>query len=172
MKLLLTALAALALTFTASAEDKKLEVGGNTFTVPAPWTEGQTGMMDKAALNHPVEGGAPLVAKFYEFPGAGGGVESNVKRWQGQFEGGKPTEKRENLKFGDVEVVLVTLDGTYLDGPPMSPNKTPKPDHTMLGAIIIKGDIGTFVKLAGPKADVAKISEGFKKMMLSPFPAK
>jgi hypothetical protein len=169
---LLTALAFATLTLTARAEDKKIDVGGNTFTVTAPWTEGKTGMMDKVALDYPVEGGTPMTAKFYEFPGAGGGVESNVKRWHSQFEGGKPAEKRENLKFGDVEVVLVTLDGTFLDGPAMSPNKTPRPDYTMLGAIIVKGDIGTFVKLAGPKAEVAKMADTFKKLVLSPFPAK
>lgn len=173
MKLLLTALALAALTLSAAAEDKKVTVGGFSFSAPAPWTEGTpTGMFDKAALNFPIEGGTALIAKFSEFPGGGGGIEPNVKRWIGQFEGGAPETKREDLKFGDTEVVLVTLSGTFLDGPPMSANKTPRPDFTMLGAILMGPEVATFVKLTGPKADVAKAAEAFKKLVTSPFPAK
>lgn len=173
MKLLLPALALLAFTVTASAEDKKVTVGGFTFTVPAPWTEGTpTGMFDKAALNYPIEGGTALIAKFSEFPGGAGGIEANVKRWIGQFEGGAPETKREDLKFGDTEVVLMTLTGTFLDGPPMSSNKTPRPDYTMLGAILMGPEVATFVKFTGPKADVAKAAEAFRKLVTSPFPAK
>ena len=173
MKRLPLLLAALFLACTASAEDKKITVGEFTFTVPAPWTEGTpTGMFDKAALNFPVEGGTPLIAKFSEFPGGGGGVEANVKRWIGQFEGGAPETKREDLKFGNTEVVILTLTGTFLDGPPMSAQKTPKPDHTMLGAILMGAERATFIKLTGPKADAAKAIEAFKKLATSPFPAK
>ncbi len=168
-----SALVALVLTLTAGAEDKTISVGGNTFKAVAPWTEGTpTGMFDKAALNYPIEGGTALIAKFSEFPGGAGGVEANVKRWIGQFEGGAPETKREDLKFGDTEVVLLTLSGTFLDGPPMSSQKTPRPNYTMLGAIIMKPETATFVKLTGPKADVAKAAEAFKKLVTSPFPAK
>lgn len=171
--LFLTTAVLTALTLFARAEDKVVSVGGNAFKAVAPWTEGTpTGMFDKAALNFPIEGGTALIAKFSEFPGGGGGVEPNVKRWIGQFEGGAPETKREDLKFGDVEVVLLSLTGTFLDGPPMSSNKTPRPDFTMLGGIIMKGDIATFVKLTGPKADVAKAAEAFKTLVTSPFPAK
>ena len=165
--------ALLALTFAAHAEDTKVAVGGNEFVAPAPWTSGTpTGMFDKAALNFPIEGGTPLIAKFSEFPGGGGGVDANVKRWASQFEGGAPETKREDLKFGEATVTFVTLSGTYLDGPMMSPTKTPRPDYTMLGAIIMKGDIGTFVKMTGPKADIAKAAEAYNKLVLSAFPAK
>jgi hypothetical protein len=173
MKFLLTAAALLAVTLSARAEDKTISVGGNTFKVPAPWTEGTpTGMFDKAALNYPIEGGTALIAKLSEFQGGAGGVEANVNRWVGQFEGGKPETKREDLKFGDTQVVLMTLSGTFLDGPPMSSQKTPRPDYTMLGAIIMNADTATFVKLTGPKADVAKAADAFKKLVTSPFPAK
>jgi hypothetical protein len=36
----------------------------------------------------------------------------------------------------------------------------------------MKGDIATFVKLTGPKADVAKATEAFKTLVTSAFPAK
>ncbi len=173
MKSILAAATLLALTLAANAEDKTITVGGNSFTAGTPWTEGTpTGMFDKAALNFPIDGGTALIAKFSEFPGGGGGIEPNVKRWIGQFEGGQPETKREDLKFGDAEVVLMTLTGTFLDGAPMSPTKTPRPGFTMLGAIIMKGDVATFVKLTGPKGDVAKAAEAFKKLVTSPFAAK
>jgi hypothetical protein len=175
MKPLFTAFAVLALSLTARAEDKKFTVGGNSFTAPAPWAEGgEKGMFDKVVISYPVEGGKPILAKFSEFPapGFGGGAEANLKRWVGQFEGGAPEMKREELKFGDVQVLLVTLNGTYLEGPMMSPNKTPRPDYTFLGAIITNAEYGTFVKFIGPKADVAKAADAFKKLVTSPFPAK
>jgi hypothetical protein len=177
MKLLLAATALLALTLTARAEDTKFTVGGNNFVAPAPFKEGgEAGMFDKFVLTYPVEGGKGILAKFSDFPAPayGGGVDGNLKRWSGQFGGGAPETKREDLKFGDVEVVLVTYNGTYLDGPPMADaaSKTPRPDYTFLGAIIINKDFGTFVKFIGPKADVAKAADAFKKLVLSPFPAK
>lgn len=172
-RLAFSTFAFLAFCFAVHGEDKKITVGEFTFTAPAPWTEGTpTGMFDKAALNYPVEGGTPVVAKFSEFPGGGGGIEPNVKRWIGQFEGGAPETKREDLKFGDVQVTLVTLTGTYLDGPMMSPTKTPRPDFTMLGAILMGKEVATFVKFTGPKADVAKAADAFKKLVTSPFPGK
>jgi hypothetical protein len=36
----------------------------------------------------------------------------------------------------------------------------------------MKADTATFVKLTGPKADVAKASDAFKKLVTSPFAAK
>ena len=173
MKLLLATLSLFGFALSCKAEDKKITVGEFTFTVPAPWTEGQpTGMFDKAALNYPGEGGTPVIAKFSEFPGGGGGVEANVKRWVGQFDGGSPEQKREDLTFGDVQVVLLTLTGTFLDGPPMSASKTPRPDYQMLGAILMGKEVATFIKFTGPKADVAKAADAFRKLAISPFPAK
>lgn len=167
----LAALVALSLFASAThAEDKSVTVGDFKFAVAAPWTEAQnTGMMTKAVLAHPVEGGTPLEAKFYYFgAGQGGSVEANVKRWVGQFEG-QPEIKQEDLDFGGTKVTLITLHGTYLDGPPFGGTKTPRPDYTMLGAILIGTDAPVFIKLTGPKAAVAASNEAFKKLVASPF---
>ena len=153
------------------AEDKKVSVGGLEFAVPAPWTQAQnTGMMTKAILNYPAEGGDPLVLKFYDFGGPSGGVEANVQRWISQFEG-TPEVKKDELTFGSTKVYFVTATGTYLDGMPGGP-KTPKPDSTLLGAILTSDDTNVFIKMAGPKAAIAKAQEDFKKMVTSPFAKK
>ncbi len=151
------------------AEDTKLTVGEFTFTVTAPWVQGQnTGMMTKAVLNHPVEGGTPLDAKFYDFGSASGGVEANIKRWIGQFEG-TPEVKKEELTLNGTNVVLLVATGTYLDGGPMSPTKTPRADYALYGAILEGKDSSVFIKLTGPKAEVAKAQESLKKIATSPF---
>lgn len=163
---------ALTLTATSSrAEDTKITVGDFSFTVSAPWKEGQnTGMMTKAVLNYPVEGGTALEAKFYHFgAGQGGDVESNVKRWISQFEG-TPDVKKEEVAVADgSKVTLLTITGTYLDGPPFGGTKTPRPDYSMLGAILVGKDSPVFIKLTGPKASTTAAQEPFKKLATSPF---
>jgi hypothetical protein len=150
------------------AEDKSLTVGGLKFTLTAPWTEAQnTGMMTKAILNYPVEGGSPMEAKFYDFGGPSGGVEANMARWTNSFES-PPEVKKEELTFGDTKVYLLSATGTYMDGMPGGA-KTPKADSTLLGAIIVTADSSVFIKLVGPKAAVAKAQPDFKKLVSSPF---
>lgn len=172
MKRLINTLAFLVLALAIRAEDAKLPIGQFTFTLATPWKQAEnTGMMTKAVLQFPIEGGTALEAKFYDFGGPSGGIEANVKRWITQFEG-TPDVKREDLEFSGTKVVLVTASGTYLDGGPMSPVKTPKPDHTLLGAVLEGADSSCFIKLTGPKADVSKALDAFKKLATSPFPAK
>lgn len=173
MKTLILALVSVLLFTAASskAEDAKITIGDFTFTVSAPWKEGQnTGMMTKAVLNYPVEGGTPLEAKFYNFgSGQGGDVESNVKRWVAQFEG-SPEVKKEEVTVGDgSKVTLLTITGTYLDGPPFGGTKTPRADYTLLGAILVGKDSPVFIKLTGPKSATSAAQESFKKLAISPF---
>ena len=168
---LLLAAAVLSLcSLTAVAEDAKVTVGDFTFTAVPPWAVAQnTGMMTKAILSHPIEGGPALEAKFYHFgSGQGGDVDANVQRWVGQFEG-TPDVKKEEVEVSGSKVVLVTITGTYLDGPPMGGSKTPRADYQMLGAILLGQDAPVFIKLTGPKATTAGIQEAYKKMALSPF---
>ncbi|MEY4484330.1 MAG: hypothetical protein RL693_1782, partial [Verrucomicrobiota bacterium] len=158
-------------TISSKAEDAKITVGDFSFTVSAPWKEGQnTGMMTKAVLNFPVEGGDPLDAKFYHFgSGQGGDVESNVKRWIAQFEGSPEVKKEEVAVADGSKVTLLTITGTYLDGPPFGGTKTPRPDYALLGAILVGKDSPVFIKLTGPKASTTAAQESFKKLATSPF---
>lgn len=164
----LPALALLVAATAVSAADEKLTIGQFDFVVSSPWKKAEnTGMMTKAVLTWPVEGAAPIEAKFYDFGGPSGGIDANIKRWVSQFEG-KPEVKQEELTFGGTKVVLLTASGTYLDGGPMSPTKTPRPDYTLCGAILAGDQSNIFIKMAGPKAAMARAQADFKKLATSP----
>jgi hypothetical protein len=153
------------------AEDGKLDIAGLSFKFAAPWASVEsTGMFRAGTLAAKVEGlEKPVEAVFYHFPGpgGGGGVEANVQRWLGQFQG-TPESKREEIDSGGKKITLVTATGTYNDGPPMGA-KTPKADYTLVAAIVPTEDSNVFVKLTGPRGAIAKLIEGFKKMVGSPF---
>lgn len=157
-------------TLSVSAEDT-LKVADLTFKTAAPWKVVPTSSSMRAGTVQISVDGAekPLEAVFYYFgAGQGGDTEANIARWLGQFEGA-PASKREELTVGDKKVALVIADGTYLDGPPFGGTKTPRPDYTLLGAIVPAGDANVFIKLTGPKADVAKAMDAFKALATSPF---
>jgi hypothetical protein len=173
MKRLFTLLALAALSTTAFAEDGKLPVAGLNFTYPASWASvPPTSPMRAGTLNITVEGAEkPLEAVFYYFgAGQGGDAKANVDRWLGQF-ASPPESKTEELDANGTKVTLVTATGTYNDGAMFGP-KTPKENYTLLGAIVPGSDAPVFIKLTGPKDAVAKISDAFKTMIKSPFPAK
>ncbi len=171
MKRAITLLAITALLALPAAADDTLKVASLTFKTPAPWkTVPTSSPMRAGTLHFPVEGSeAPLEAVFYYFgPGQGGDTEANIARWLGQFEGA-PESKREELAAGDKKVALVVAHGTYLDGPPFGGTKTPRPDYSLLGAIVPAADANVFIKLTGPKDAVAKVLEAFKTLATSPF---
>lgn len=166
--LALVLLATITTLVTTRAEDSKLTVGEFDFNVAAPWIKAQNaGMMTKAILQFPVEGGTPLDAKFYDFGGPSGGIDANIQRWIGQFEG-TPKVKKEELDFKGTKVILLTVTGTYMDGMPGGA-KTSKPNYTLLGAIITGAKSNIFIKFTGPMETVAKAHEDFKKLATSPF---
>ena len=173
MKRLLSLLALAALSSSALAEDAKLPAGGLTFTYPSTWTSvPPTSPMRAGTLNIPVEGAEkPLEVVFYYFgAGQGGDTKANIDRWLGQF-AAPPESKTEDLDANGTKVSLVTATGTYNDGAMFGP-KTPKENYTLLGAIVPGTDAPVFIKLTGPKDAVAKISDAFKALIKSPFPAK
>jgi hypothetical protein len=48
--------------------------------------------------------------------------------------------------------------------------KTPKENYTLLGAIVPTADgNNVFIKVTGPKDAIATLTEGFRKMITSPF---
>ena len=76
--------------------------------------------------------------------------------------------KREEVAAGDKKVTIVKANGTYMDGP-MFGQKTPKDGYTLLGAIVPAADANIFIKLTGPKDQIAKVAESFTKLVTSPF---
>lgn len=102
---------------------------------------------------------------------AGGDLESNVKRWSGQFKEA-PTPKRSEAKAAtDLKVTIVELEGTYagMSRPdPSAPPPDPKAGYALLAAIVqTEGADPYFFKLTGPKATVAAARPDFDKLVAS-----
>lgn len=173
--LTITAAAVLLAGFTTARADhhekETLEVGGLTFSFSEPWeAKEQPRAMSQGGITHPSEvEGAIIEADFYHFgAGQGGGVQANVQRWLGQFEGEVEAETA-TIEAGGLEITLVKASGTYMDGPPLG-QRVARPDYGLLGAIIDRPEEGSvFIKLTGPKDEVAELEESFKDLTLSAF---
>ena len=102
---------------------------------------------------------------------AGGDLDSNVKRWSGQFKEA-PEPKRTDVKAGkDLKVTLVELEGTYTGMASMAPDGAPpdpKAGYALLAAIVeVPGADPYFFKLTGPKSTVAAARPDFDKLVAS-----
>lgn len=102
---------------------------------------------------------------------AGGSVDDNIARWQGQFkqpEGGATENAAETAKkeINGVEVHFVDLSGTFIDRPgPMAP-ATDRPGYRMLGVIIVGDKVGQqFIKFYGPAKTVEENAKAFAEMI-------
>jgi hypothetical protein len=85
---------------------------------------------------------------------AGGSVDANITRWEGQFDG-SPKAKRSDKEVDGIKVAIVELSGTYKGGGPMMGGSAePKPDYMMLAAIAETSPQLYFFKLTGPKKTV------------------
>ncbi|MEJ6579435.1 MAG: hypothetical protein QNL33_18925 [Akkermansiaceae bacterium] len=147
------------------ADDAAMTVGNFTFKGGEAWLEAPVTPMVKAAVTHGKEG---PVLKFYHFgQGQGGGVAANLKRWKGQFQGeAKVTE--EEKTYGEQKVTIVTMTGTYMDGPPFG-EKVPTKGQALLGAVIPHPSGDVFLKMTGAEADITKAKADFIKLIESAF---
>ncbi len=92
---------------------------------------------------------------------AGGTVDMNVRRWQGQFEEleDKPVEE---IDVAGTKVSLVDLSGTFNEQRGMMGPVTKRPSYRMLAAIIPMPDGMLFVKGYGPEKTMAKYADDFR----------
>lgn len=150
--------------------DQALTAGGLRFPVTDGWSlKARPRAMSAGGLTFKTEGiPKGLDADFYHFgKGQGGSVAANIARWKGQFEG-QPKEI-EASKLGGGKIDFLHLEGTFLSGPPFG-KKTPLKDHAMLAAILENGAAGpVFVKMTGPKAEIAQAIVAFKALAESAF---
>jgi len=142
-----------------------------TFTPPAKWEKVETASpMRKAQfkVNDADKKNSAEVVFFHFGPGDGGGVQANVDRWFGQFEG--PREKigakSDEAKIGKHKVTFVRAEGTYLNGMPGG-SRTPQANSALRGAIIESDQGAVFVKMTGPAALVKSAEDDFRKMIES-----
>ena len=170
---------ALLLTPSASlrAEEDNITVSEFTFKFDKPWVRQQAVSSMRAGqflYDHADEKLADLELVIFFFgAGGGGGIQANIDRWLGQFEGA-PESKLEEKEMGGKKVTLLTAKGTFLEtmpgaGPFSGGPKTPKSDYTMLAAILPSEQGDVFLKVTGPTASVEAMREAFMKFTASPF---
>lgn len=157
-------------TFAADAPST-FKVSTFTFQRPASWEWVETtSQMRKAQLkvNDADKKNSCEVVFFHFGPSNGGGVQANVDRWFGQFEG--PREKlgakSEETKVGKHKVTFVQAEGTYLSGMPGG-TRTPQPNSALRGAIIESEEGDVFVKMTGPAALVKSSEKDFRALIES-----
>ena len=103
--------------------------------------------------------------------GATGGIEANIVRWIGQFDGlTRADAKIEKKTIQKTTVHIVELEGTYKDsmgGGPFAPGPVKKVEnHAMIGLIFeLEGGELVFVKMTGPKKTIAGEREAVMKMV-------
>jgi hypothetical protein len=112
----------------------------------------------------PGEAEPATITVFYFGPQGGGGVEANVKRWVGQFEGGEP--KRETKTVHGMKIHTVDVSGTYSAGM-AGGNQPPKEDQRMLGAIVESPAGLFFFKMVGPSTVVTANEAGWNEFVSS-----
>ncbi len=116
-----------------------------------------------------------IEADFYQFGiGQGGDTESNIKRWQGQFQpsadNSLPAAARETLKANGRDILLVTINGTFLGS--SFAKQQAKPDYSVIGCILADPGGTIFIKVIGSQKDITAAKEEIKSLASSPFVSK
>jgi hypothetical protein len=158
---------------TPSGEVRGEVLGELKLEVPTEWEKRPpANSMRVGEFILPGPGGDTTLAVF-RFPGGGGGVESNINRWKGQFvpPAGKSiddvttivTEERAPLKITRVDI-LGTNNAEVVPG---EGDRVNEPDSRML-AVIVEG-VGDpfFIKAAGRSATLDVWAPAFETAVKS-----
>lgn len=145
---------------------------GIAVTVPDGWQSQQPSSSMRVAQYAvpPAHGGAG--AELAVFPGPMGSVEDNVTRWIGQFSqaDGSPaagTAKRWTMETdGGYAATMLEVYGTFDGGMGMG-GGGPQTDQGMLGAIAERGGSIFYLKLTGPRAEIADLGDDFEGLVRS-----
>jgi len=143
--------------------------GGVRWTVPARWQSAGAKPMRAATYTIPGATAADNgeCGVFFFGTGQGGGVEENLQRWAGQFEGATTPKKSEKTVNG-LKVHLISLSGTYLSpSGPMMQSGGKKPGWSLSGAIVEAPDGNVFFKCVGPAATIQKAQPEIDELLKS-----
>jgi len=143
--------------------------GGVRWTVPARWQSAAAKPMRAATYTIPGATAADNgeCGVFFFGTGQGGGVEENLQRWAGQFEGASAPKKSEKTVNG-LKVHLIALSGTYLaPSGPMMQSQGKKPGWSLSGAIVEAPDGNVFFKCVGPTATIQKAQPEIDELLKS-----
>ncbi|MEM9017591.1 MAG: hypothetical protein AAGC68_11300 [Verrucomicrobiota bacterium] len=155
------------------AETESIVVSGLEFEYEDPWIRQQPASSMRAGqllYDHEDESLKDIELVLFYFGGGGGSIQANIDRWIGQFDPA-PESSTEEEEIDGTKITFLTASGTYMEssGGPFSGNKTPRPDYTMLAAIIPGTEGPVFLKLTGPNDSVAAMKEAFLAFAKSPF---
>ncbi|GAB5496847.1 MAG: hypothetical protein Phyf2KO_19270 [Phycisphaerales bacterium] len=146
---------------TISGGEGVVQVGNVSIPIPSQWAE-VTPSNSMRIAQYEAENGEVVIALSQ----AGGSVEANIQRWQGQVKDqGMPVEPEiQEFNAGGFPVTVVELTGDYTEGGMMG-TPTTYSDYTMLAAIIDTGATKAFVKITGPFSLVADHKSHFENMI-------
>ncbi|MEO1997341.1 MAG: hypothetical protein ABGZ17_18955, partial [Planctomycetaceae bacterium] len=138
----------------------ELEVDGVTFQVPDGWREvqlsdEQVGFIS-ARLTIPVTDQELTLT----FSTVGGGIESNIQRWQGQFQGAVPTIRQIRISGHDAR--WVDIRGQFQSQVGSAGQQS---EWRMLGLALSKQPRDFYAKLTGPRERVSQIVDMFRQMV-------
>jgi hypothetical protein len=110
----------------------------------------------------PGDSEAAECAVYHFGKGQGGGVDENMTRWAGQFEG-TPKADRSAKEVNGLKVNLVQVAGAYLPpaGPAMQPQGR-KDNFRLQGAIVEAPEGAVFFKCTGPARTVVSAQPEFE----------
>lgn len=139
-----------------------------TWTVPSAWKEMPPRPMRKTTYRAEGAAGPAEIGVFYFGPSDGGGVEANITRWIGQFQGiSKEDTKRAENKVGELTVHTVRIEkGTYSSGMPGAAAKTQE-GWGMYAAVVETPAGAYFFKMLGPAATVSEQESNFTTFLQS-----
>jgi len=148
--------------------ETKHSAAGVTWHVPKDWKVGPERQMRVASyLVDPQSGDAEggECAVFYFGQGVGGDAESNIARWENQFEQ-HDAPKTETRDIGGIPVTIVRIAGAFLaPSGPMMESSGRKENFRLLGAIVQGPQGSVFFKLTGPAKTIGVASAQFDAMV-------
>lgn len=157
----------------AAQATAKLAFIGLEAQAPAAWTMVPPATDKRLAqfkIMTPGEGMTAEVIVYYFGKGDGGTAEANIERWQGQFVGTKeqpviPAVQR--FESNGMTVTTAELHGAYARGIGVGPVGVPKPDQTLLAAVVETPEGNLIIQLHGMAASVSAQKEGFMAFVRS-----
>lgn len=147
---------------TKAASSQKTAYSGLKFIVPAEWKEIPLSQMQMGIIAAKFSLGENAANCILTLSRSGGGMESNLNRWRGQFVSSRP-EVVETLSVAGVDSTLIDLEGQFNPGM----GRPAEPNGRMLGVIVPLEDQGYFIKLTGPASEIGSLEEAFREFVKS-----
>ncbi|HXS81865.1 MAG TPA: hypothetical protein VN896_04030 [Methylomirabilota bacterium] len=143
------------------------EASGIRWTAPAGWHAGGERPMRLATYTvGPDPHHVAECAVFHFGAGQGGGVDDNIDRWVGQFEG-TPGSSRRTMTVHGLNVTRVEIAGTFLAPGADMQSQGRLPAWKLLGAIVEGPQGPVFFKFTGPANVIDGAAQEFDALLAS-----